>query len=43
MMVLGIYGASGLGAEFLGLAEKINEEKNSWEEIVFVDDDNSKS
>ena len=41
-MVLGIYGASGLGAEFLSLAEKINEEQNKWESIIFVDDDPEK-
>lgn len=39
-MVLGIYGASGLGTEFAGLAERINleGEKPVWDEVVFVDD-----
>ena len=37
-MVLGIYGASGLGTEFAGLAERINMETPRWDEIVFVDD-----
>ncbi len=42
-MVLGIYGASGLGSEYEGLARLINKETNQWENIVFVDDDESKS
>lgn len=37
-MILGIYGAGGLGAEFSGLAEAINEAQNKWERILFVDD-----
>lgn len=44
-MVLGIYGASGLGAEFLSLAEKIDRERAEWErwtDIVFIDDDAQK-
>ncbi|MBR6530658.1 MAG: NeuD/PglB/VioB family sugar acetyltransferase [Clostridia bacterium] len=41
-MVLGVYGASGLGTEFVGLAERINEELSCWTEIVFVDDDEAK-
>lgn len=42
-MVLGIYGASGLGTEFHGLAVAINMEKKTWDTIVYVDDDESKS
>lgn len=44
-MVLGIYGASGLGSELLSLADRINDAKSDekrWEEIVFVDDDPAK-
>ena len=41
-MVLGIYGASGLGTEFQGLAEVINQEKHQWDEYVFIDDDPEK-
>ena len=37
-MVLGVYGASGLGTEFENLAEVINEAQHCWDEIVFVDD-----
>ena len=37
-MILGIYGASGLGTEFLGLAERINMETPTWDDFVFVDD-----
>lgn len=42
-MVLGVYGASGLGTEFSSLAEKINMEQHCWEEIIFVDDDPQKN
>ena len=38
-MILGVYGASGLGTEYENLAEVINEQENRWESIVFVDDD----
>ncbi len=41
-MVLGIYGASGLGAEYEGRARLVNRESFRWENIVFVDDDESK-
>ena len=41
-MILGIYGASGLGTEYEQLAEVINEQQNRWESIVFVDDDPAK-
>lgn len=37
-MVLGVYGASGLGTEYENLAEVINEAQHRWDEIVFVDD-----
>lgn len=42
-MVLGVYGASGLGTEFAGLAERINMETPRWEEIVFIDDSPEKN
>lgn len=41
-MILGVYGASGLGTEFEDLAERINNEKGLWEHIVFIDDDPQK-
>lgn len=41
-MILGVYGASGLGTEYENLAEVINERENRWESIVFVDDDPKK-
>ncbi len=37
-MTLGVYGASGLGTELLGLAERINMETPIWDDFVFVDD-----
>ena len=37
-MVLGIYGASGLGRELLELANLINCNKSRWQSIVFIDD-----
>lgn len=37
-MVLGIYGASGLGTEYESLARRIQEETDRWEDIVFIDD-----
>jgi len=42
-MILGVYGASGLGTEFEGLAERINMETPRWEGFVFVDDDPEKN
>ena len=39
-MVLGIYGAGGLGREVYILAKKINNLKHCWDEIVFIDDVN---
>ena len=39
-MVLGIYGASGLGQEVNIVAKKINMESHRWDEIVFIDDVN---
>ncbi|MCR5726947.1 MAG: acetyltransferase [Lachnospiraceae bacterium] len=40
-MVLGIYGASGLGREVEIIARKINKIENRWERIVYVDDNES--
>lgn len=37
-MILGIFGAGGLGREVLELAKIINEKDNRWEDIVFIDD-----
>lgn len=42
-MILGIYGASGLGTEFYELALEINKIENKWERIFFIDDDPDKS
>lgn len=42
-MILGVYGASGLGTEYENLAERINEEEYHWDGFVFVDDDSSKN
>lgn len=39
-MILGIYGAGGLGKEVLELVNQINKEKQRWAEIVFIDDVN---
>jgi sugar O-acyltransferase (sialic acid O-acetyltransferase NeuD family) len=36
-MVLGIYGAGGLGREVLELAGVINERTNRWEDFIFID------
>lgn len=41
-MVLGLYGASGLGTEYMESARVINEKENRWEEMFFVDDDPEK-
>lgn len=41
-MVLGLYGASGLGMEFLEIALDINRVNKKWEEIVIIDDDPEK-
>ncbi len=40
-MILGIYGASGLGREVEIIARKINAIEHCWEKIVFVDDNES--
>ncbi len=40
-MILGIFGAGGLGREVEIIAKKINAIENRWNEIVFVDDDES--
>lgn len=37
-MILGIYGAGGLGREVLELARQINYVSPRWEDILFVDD-----
>ena len=37
-MILGIYGAGGLGREVLELAKFINKRNNFWSEFIFVDD-----
>ncbi|MBN3189598.1 acetyltransferase [Pectobacterium brasiliense] len=39
-MILGIYGAGGLGRETLMLAQLINEKEKRWEDILFIDDIN---
>jgi sugar O-acyltransferase (sialic acid O-acetyltransferase NeuD family) len=41
-MVLGIYGAGGLGREFLDLARAVNAAAETWENVVFIDDDETK-
>lgn len=40
-MVLGIYGAGGLGREVLELARLINEKEQRWNDIIFVIDGES--
>jgi sugar O-acyltransferase (sialic acid O-acetyltransferase NeuD family) len=37
-MILGIFCAGNLGKELYDIAERINLLKNSWDEIVFIDD-----
>lgn len=37
-MVLGLYGASGLGTEYLHLAKTINARNPRWDAFVFIDD-----
>jgi len=37
-MILGIYGAGGLGREVLDLAKEINKTSKKWEKIVFIDE-----
>ena len=37
-MVLGIYGAGGLGREVFELASVINNNNKQWSEIIFIDD-----
>lgn len=39
-MILGIFGASGLGREVEIVARKINTIEKRWEQIVFIDDNN---
>jgi sugar O-acyltransferase (sialic acid O-acetyltransferase NeuD family) len=42
-MVLGIYGAGGLGREVLDIAKAINQRLLTWEKIVFIDDNRKKT
>ena len=37
-MILGIYGAGGLGREVYEVARAINRERLTWSEIIFIDD-----
>lgn len=37
-MILGIYGANGLGREILNLSLSVNAHTATWERIVFIDD-----
>lgn len=37
-MLLGIYGAGGLGREILILAQQINDNANRWNDFLFIDD-----
>lgn len=37
-MILGIYGAGGLGRELLELARLINSRQGRWKSVVFIDD-----
>ena len=37
-MILGIYGAGGLGREIYDIAKRINIKNNSWSSIVFIND-----
>ena len=37
-MILGIYGASGLGREILELARIVNEREQKWDDFIFIDD-----
>lgn len=37
-MILGIYGAGGLGRELFVLAQQINKIKSRWDEVIFIDD-----
>lgn len=37
-MVLGIYGAGGLGREVLELARTIDRREKTWEDFIFIDD-----
>lgn len=37
-MILGLYGASGLGIEYFQLACEANSKDKKWDDIVFVDD-----
>lgn len=37
-MILGVYGTNGMGREIREIAMLINEKRNRWEEIIFIDD-----
>jgi len=37
-MILGIYGAGGLGREIYDIANRINNKNNTWTSIVFIND-----
>lgn len=37
-MILGIYGAGGMGRETLDLARQVNRKSRRWDEFVFIDD-----
>lgn len=39
-MILGIYGAGGLGREVLELARIINSREKNWDDFIFIDDGN---
>lgn len=41
-MILGIYGAGGLGHEVLELARIINSRQRLWEDFIFIDDASNK-
>lgn len=40
-MILGIFGASGLGREVEIIARKINHAEHRWEKIIYIDDNES--
>lgn len=40
-MILGVYGASGLGREVNIVAQKINAIEHRWEKIIYIDDNES--
>lgn len=42
-MILGIYGAGGLGREVLELARIINSREKNWDDFIFIDDEKVES